>query len=400
MFLDIIGNLATYKLKLTKFYLLIVKLPFGIYQGKFIHISEVDSGKTEVLCPYCQQKLLAKKGRIKRHHFAHDGKGCTQHFAANFFDVVGRLPTGLPLSVYAKKKLTKIHNYRDVLIKQQEEYTHRVTLEAELMSKLDLVLQDLSQTDKSGNIAEIRQQVKCFTEQKIAPFPSFHLIRLPQFTLYTDGKRTCSFAALTTDRHEYFYPDSFKKYISFLKNYHRKTDTYKENTTKLTLFKKDLTYFKQFDLYFIEVRADHQKMYKIGLTSRRLDLRLKEITQDLRNHFLNIQLKPLFRQKGFAFLESFFKQKYAPFQLKIGQMTEYFSFSDEMLGLILKDLNLLKFSNQPKRNQPDWIDWIFFNFKGKIYGYREKSVYVNNNKIILTKEEAEKLNKLISEDQI
>ena len=141
--------------------------------------------------------------------------------------------------------------------------------------------------------------------------------------------------------------------------------------------------------------ADHQKMYKIGLTSRDLEMRMKEIKQDLSNYFLKVQLKPLFHLKDYAFLETFFKQKYQANRVKIGQLTEYFSFSDAMLSLILKDLNLLNYPNKPERNQAAWIDWLFFNFSGKIYGYQEKSVYINNDKFVLTKEETKQLEGLI-----
>ena len=373
-----------------------MKLPFGIYQGKFVHISEVNSGRTIVLCPYCQQKLMAKKGRIKRHHFAHDGVGCTQHFAANFFDISGRLPHQLPLSVYAFQKLEKIQKYyQDLKTKQQNDTTKELQA-TQLLTALDSTLQKLKKTDKTGEIAEIMQQVSRFTSQKIAPFPAFHLIQWPQFTDgFTDGRRQCNYEDLTPDLHEYFYPIAFEPYVQFLKNYHRKVDDYKEIATKLTLFEKDLSYFKQFELYFIEIIVDHQKIYKIGLTSRGLEKRMKEIKQDLGQFFLTIELKPLFHLKGYAFLETFFKHKYQDRQLKIGQLTEYFSFSKEALALILQDLNLLNYSNPPKRNQAAWIAWIFYNFSGKIYGYRAKSVYVNNTKLVLTQVETEKLTALI-----
>jgi len=373
-----------------------MKLPFGIYQGKFVHISEVNSGRTIVLCPYCQQKLMAKKGRIKRHHFAHDGVGCTQYFAANFFDISGRLPIKLPLSIYAFQKLAKIQRYYQALKEQQQNYTTKKWQETELLPALYGSLQTLKKEDKTGAISEIIQQVDRFISQKIAPFPAFHLIQLPQFKEgFTDGKRKCNYEELTPDLHEYFYPIIFQRYVKFLKNYHQKAANFKEIETKLALFEKDLAYFKQFELYFIEIIADHQKIYKIGLTSRGLETRMKEIKQDLNQFFLNIELKPLFQLEGYAFLETFFKQKYQNNQLKIGQLTEYFSFSNGERTLILKDLNLLNYSNQPKRNQPAWIDWLFFNFNGKIYGYTEKSVYVNNTKFVLTQKERLKLEALI-----
>ena len=96
------------------------------------------------------------------------------------------------------------------------------------------------------------------------------------------------------------------------------------------------------------------------------------------------------------FLETFFKQKYGTQQKKIGQLTEYFSFSDEQVTLILKDLNLLKYKVLPIRGTSAWIDWIYFNFSGKIYGHRKKSVYIKDEKLILTHVEFEQLTQLIT----
>jgi hypothetical protein len=54
-----------------------LKLPFAKYNGDLIHISEVVSGRQkDCLCPECEQSLIARKGNIRTHHFAH-GKGVT-----------------------------------------------------------------------------------------------------------------------------------------------------------------------------------------------------------------------------------------------------------------------------------------------------------------------------------
>lgn len=48
------------------------KIPFGLKEKKLIHISEVSSGAScECTCPCCGEHLIARKGEIKIHHFAH-----------------------------------------------------------------------------------------------------------------------------------------------------------------------------------------------------------------------------------------------------------------------------------------------------------------------------------------
>ena len=52
-------------------------LNYGVDAGnKLISIEDVASGRTNLICPYCGKILIAKKGRIKEHHFAHDGETC------------------------------------------------------------------------------------------------------------------------------------------------------------------------------------------------------------------------------------------------------------------------------------------------------------------------------------
>jgi len=318
------------------------------------------------------------------------------HFSGHFFALSGKLPINLPLSVYAHQKLKKIHAYFADLQAEYQAFYHKKTTEATIIPALKKTLNQQLSTDKTGTIKEVLAQIDRYRNQMVAPFPDFHLIRSPQLSpAYTDGKQTTTFSELDSVKHEYYYASIFEPAVNFLKKYHQKAYDFEEIEEKIKLFEKDFTYFNQFDLYFIEVKADHEKFYKIGLTSRVLSKRLKEIEQDLKKHYLNIQLKPLFQLKGFAFLETFFKHKYAKQQLKIGQLTEYFSFPKETIRFILKDLELLNFEGMPKRTDKAWIDWIYFNFTGKIYGYREKSVYIKQEKLILTTEEYDNLTDLM-----
>ena len=52
-------------------------LRYGVdTDNQLIEIEDVASGRTNLICPYCGKTLIAKKGRIKEHHFAHDGETC------------------------------------------------------------------------------------------------------------------------------------------------------------------------------------------------------------------------------------------------------------------------------------------------------------------------------------
>lgn len=71
-----------------------IKQEYGLYNEFLIHISESDS-KKQYFCPCCNSELIAKKGKIKIHHFAHK----------NLKDCCGGLETSLHL--IAKEILSK-----------------------------------------------------------------------------------------------------------------------------------------------------------------------------------------------------------------------------------------------------------------------------------------------------
>jgi len=73
-----------------------IKLPFGLQDGQLVDITSVESGLAcNCFCPSCGQQLVAKKGEIKEHHFAHyDSEECS-----------GAVETAL--HIYAKNILEK-----------------------------------------------------------------------------------------------------------------------------------------------------------------------------------------------------------------------------------------------------------------------------------------------------
>lgn len=49
------------------------QIPFGIRDQQILHISEVDRGRDcDCVCPDCGRPLVARKGFVREHHFAHD----------------------------------------------------------------------------------------------------------------------------------------------------------------------------------------------------------------------------------------------------------------------------------------------------------------------------------------
>lgn len=51
-----------------------VQIPYGLKDGNLVHISEVSGGLScGCRCPACASPLIAKKGNVRIHHFAHPG---------------------------------------------------------------------------------------------------------------------------------------------------------------------------------------------------------------------------------------------------------------------------------------------------------------------------------------
>lgn len=55
-----------------------IKLEYAIREHQLVHISKVKSGlKCRCFCPACNDKLIAKTGKLKRHHFCHSSSDCS-----------------------------------------------------------------------------------------------------------------------------------------------------------------------------------------------------------------------------------------------------------------------------------------------------------------------------------
>lgn len=53
------------------------ELIYGLKDDKLIHINDVEQGlKCGCICPNCEANLIAKKGNVNKHHFAHESKEC------------------------------------------------------------------------------------------------------------------------------------------------------------------------------------------------------------------------------------------------------------------------------------------------------------------------------------
>jgi hypothetical protein len=89
-------------------------------------------------------------------------------------------------------------------------------------------------------------------------------------------------------------------------------------------------------LYFVEVKADGNSFYKIGITTRLIEERIAEVQRDVRAHYSDfaVNLLGLWEHRGNVQL--YFKHHYKAFNYRIEKLTEYFVFPN--VKRILRDL--------------------------------------------------------------
>lgn len=92
-------------------------------------------------------------------------------------------------------------------------------------------------------------------------------------------------------------------------------------------------------LYFLKINAPDKTFYKIGVTSRGIKERIKEIKIDLSKLFnsSSISLLGIWSHRGNV--EHYFKYRYEDYNFPLGNLTEYFQFED--IESILTELNTL-----------------------------------------------------------
>lgn len=105
------------------------KIGYGFKDGKLIHISEVESGLVcDCTCPVCSTPLIAKKGQINTHHFAHHELSDCDNVNESILHKLGksiiaehqkvRIPA-MDIEVTGRDLLDEIHTQRS----QDHEYT-------------------------------------------------------------------------------------------------------------------------------------------------------------------------------------------------------------------------------------------------------------------------------------
>ncbi|WP_339380256.1 competence protein CoiA family protein [Coleofasciculus sp. FACHB-SPT9] len=282
-------------------------LKFGVSaDNKLVDIVDVPSGKSDLVCPYCGVKLVAKKGQIKEHHFAHTGQTCR--------------------SVTVKREFPTLPLYDNF----------NIELSGQALQLLKTLWVSCGQNDWSIPFSgELKPLIKANLLQK-NPYQNPPGYEFTQLGMIPVG------ALPLQEFNQIQEPLLLKKLGDIERQVELakvlKSLNLKERVVDLWLYRTQLRRILEHRLYYLEVKTDSETLYKIGVTKRRLEERIVEIRRDLRSHYKNVELKVLGTWEHRGNVELYFKHCYQPFNYRLGSLTEYYKFDAEA-SKVLNDLN-------------------------------------------------------------
>lgn len=310
-------------------------LAYGLKEDRtLVSIEAVASGKTKLKCPYCDGPLTAKKGKRLSHHFAHTGETCRD---------VERDVRSLP-------HLPLYDNFN-----------------------IWLTGGELERFKKLWNRYGGEGLAVPLNTPKLSVFVSEGLLKQNPFR-YSDGYEFTKLGKipvgdLSLNLFSQVQEEKILEKLQILERevqeaYVKGFPSFNQCLRDLQIYRAELRRVLSQTLYFleIEIEGNPQKLYKIGVTQRDIEERVKEVRQDLAGHFEAFNIKVLGTWLHRGNVEKYFKHKYSLFRFPVGKLTEYFWFLDADAKKILSDLRRMGAKGLTTTDQailtgePSWIE--------------------------------------------
>ncbi|MEG4248635.1 GIY-YIG nuclease family protein [Microcoleus sp. Pol10D4] len=280
-------------------------LKFGVApSGELASIDEVVRGKTNLACLYCGGSLTAKKGSVKEHHFAHTEETCkpvSQRIKTKAFP-------SLPL------------------------YEHfNIELKGDELEQLKVLWKEYGAQKRSipKDLVNFRWQLKGLLES--VGDRSYHFTDLGKIpvgalplALFNKVQEPLLLSELASLEGSVEIAEAAG--LSCLD----------ERRADLLIYRAQLRRILVNALYFLEVKADGNTFYKIGITTRSIEERIAEVQRDVRAHYSDVAVNLLGLWEHRGNVELYFKHRYKAFNYRIGKLTEYFAFPN--VKAVLNDL--------------------------------------------------------------
>ncbi|MCC3499422.1 MAG: GIY-YIG nuclease family protein [Microcoleus sp. PH2017_25_DOB_D_A] len=280
-------------------------LKFGVApSGELAGIDEVVRGKTQLTCLYCGGFLTAKKGSVKEHHFAHTLETCkfvSQRIKTKAFP-------SLPL----------YDNFN-------------VQLPGQELEQLKVLWKEYGAQDYAipKDLVNFRWQLKGLLESEGDRIYQFtHLGKIPVGAL--------PLALFNRVQEPLLLSELMKLEGSVEIALSAGLSCLEERRADLQIYRSQLRRILVNSLYFLEVKADGNCFYKIGVTTRQIEERITEVQRDVRAHYSDVAVNLLGLWEHRGNVELYFKHRYKAFNYRIGKLTEYFAFPD--VKVVLNDL--------------------------------------------------------------
>ena len=257
-------------------------LQYGVSPSKtLIRIEEVESGKTDLYCPYCGGFLTAKKGKVKQHHFSHTEKTC--------------------YPVATKVQLPQLPLYDNF----------NIQLSGQSLQLLKTLWLSIREKDwGTPFFPELKPLIKARLLQK-NPYhqpPDYEFTPLGQIPVgalplaeFNTLQEPLLLSALSERERK-------AELARALKSLNRH-----QQLTHLWLYRAQLRRILSHRLYFLQVRTDNLLLHKIGVTKRSIEERLIEIKRDLCQHFSSVEVQVLGIWEHRGNVELYFKHRYQEF---------------------------------------------------------------------------------------
>jgi len=280
-------------------------LKFGVaLSGELTSIDEVVRGKTNLACLYCGGSLTAKKGSVKEHHFAHTEETCK--------------PVSQRIKTKAFPSLPLYDNFN-------------IELKGEELEQLKVLWKEYGDQKRSipKDLVNFRWELKGLLESEGASSYEFtDLGKIPVGAL--------PLALFNSVQEPLLLSELMKLEGSVEIALSAGLSSLEERRADLLIYRAQLRRILVNSLYFLEVKADGNTFYKIGITTRSIEERIAEVQRDVRAHYsdVGVSLLGLWERRGNV--ELYFKHRYKAFNYRIGKLTEYFQFAN--VKVVLQDL--------------------------------------------------------------
>ncbi|MEL7144755.1 MAG: competence protein CoiA family protein [Bacteroidota bacterium] len=342
-----------------------IQIEFAHNQKKeLIHINEVSKGTDEkYFCPSCGVDLLPKIGQINRKHFAHKENSCLGVSGESYYVPDKYVPKRLDAIGYHEWYYQNLEDYKSRLVAQISEGQKQEAEINELITKARAFLHDLGQSVKSSEILPVESALAAIGDLNIAQpetikrllavFAKVRTNQNTQYCLVTLSNRKVNYKMRYSAKKKLITQSELGKYmsesktprqgslkevvilgamsdlISQLWEWQNHSGVLEKSKVKLAEIWPALNreaLVDQMSLYYLKISMPNDKViYKIGITGRVMDERLREIRRDLAPlDVVSIDVVAFAPRMGH--IEAWYKRRFADYRYAFQNHEEYFFF--------------------------------------------------------------------------